>query len=165
MGSESAPKPLSKKFSISIWETSTTGCPGYSDIQPYWYTIKSSSSSSSSSKQHPLQPQPSIREFRQISLELHNRGFTSLDLATIIFFLRSKVVSLASNSPTWRIRSLYLYPPVTGWPSYNPSHHVPFPSPSPTRRATVEVFYHAFIWDIMKSTLLKTTKELFHADH
>jgi hypothetical protein len=45
--------------------------------------------------------------------------------------------------PSWRSRSLYLYPPGTGWPSYTPGHWVPFPSPLTTRRATVEVFYRA----------------------
>jgi hypothetical protein len=35
--------------------------------------------------------------------------------------------------PTWRTSSLYLYPPGTGWPSYNPRHCVPFLSP-PTKR-------------------------------
>jgi hypothetical protein len=42
--------------------------------------------------------------------------------------------------PTWRTRSPYLHPPVTGWPSYTPRHWVPFSSSSTTRRATVEVF-------------------------
>jgi hypothetical protein len=28
--------------------------------------------------------------------------------------------------PTWMARSLYLYPPGTGWPSYTPRHWVPF---------------------------------------
>jgi hypothetical protein len=37
-------------------------------------------------------------------------------------------------------RSLYLYPPGTGWPSYTPRHWVPFSSPPATLRATVEVF-------------------------
>jgi hypothetical protein len=41
--------------------------------------------------------------------------------------------------PTWRARSLYLYPPGTGWPSYNPRHWVPFSSPPTTCRAKVEV--------------------------
>jgi hypothetical protein len=41
--------------------------------------------------------------------------------------------------PTRRTRSPYLYPPGTGWPSYNPLHWVPFSSPSATRRAMVEV--------------------------
>jgi hypothetical protein len=39
-----------------------------------------------------------------------------------------------SRLPTWRERSPYLYPPGTGWPSYNPRHWVPFPSPSTTSR-------------------------------
>jgi hypothetical protein len=28
--------------------------------------------------------------------------------------------------PTWRVRSWYLYPPGTGWPSYTPRHRVSF---------------------------------------
>jgi hypothetical protein len=28
------------------------------------------------------------------------------------------------NPPTWRTRSLYLYPPGTGWPGYTPRHWV-----------------------------------------
>jgi hypothetical protein len=50
--------------------------------------------------------------------------------------LRSQI----RDSPTWRARSPYLYPPGTGWPSYTPRHWVPFSSPPTTRRATVEVF-------------------------
>jgi hypothetical protein len=34
----------------------------------------------------------------------------------------------------WRARSLYLYCPGTGWPSYTPGHWVPFLSPLTTRR-------------------------------
>jgi hypothetical protein len=30
------------------------------------------------------------------------------------------------DSPTWRARFPYLYPPGTGWPSYTPGHWVPF---------------------------------------
>jgi hypothetical protein len=41
------------------------------------------------------------------------------------------------NSPTWKARSQYLYPPGRGWPSYTPGHWVPFSSPLTTRRATV----------------------------
>jgi hypothetical protein len=41
---------------------------------------------------------------------------------------------------TWRVRSPYLYPPGTGWPSYTSGHCVPFQSPLTTRRAAVEVF-------------------------
>jgi hypothetical protein len=42
--------------------------------------------------------------------------------------------------PTRRARSPYLYPPGTGWPSYNPRHWVPFSSPYTTRRSIMEVF-------------------------
>jgi hypothetical protein len=41
--------------------------------------------------------------------------------------------------PTWKARSLYIYPPGTRWPSYTPRHWVPFSSPPTTRRVTVEV--------------------------
>jgi hypothetical protein len=40
--------------------------------------------------------------------------FTSLDFE-ITFLFYSNVVNLASNPPTWRIKSLYLSPPGTGW--------------------------------------------------
>jgi hypothetical protein len=50
------------------------------------------------------------------------------------------LLSQIGDSPTCTTRSLYLYPLWTGWPSYTPRHCVPFPSPSATRRATVEVF-------------------------
>jgi hypothetical protein len=36
-------------------------------------------------------------------------------------------------------RSPYLHLPETGWPSYNPRHWVPFPTPFTIRRAMVEV--------------------------
>jgi hypothetical protein len=52
--------------------------------------------------------------------------FTSLDFATVIF-LRIKAIIPASNPPTWRTRSLYLCPPVTGWPSYTPGTGFRFP--------------------------------------
>jgi hypothetical protein len=42
--------------------------------------------------------------------------------------------------PTCRDRSPYLYPSLTGWPSYTPRHWVPFSSPPTPRRATVEIF-------------------------
>jgi hypothetical protein len=55
-------------------------------------------------------------------------------LMTIFYCLRFE------TPPTWRARSPYLYPPVTGWPSYTPRHWAPFSSPPTARRATVEVF-------------------------
>jgi hypothetical protein len=60
------------------------------------------------------------------------------------------LLSQIRDSPTWRARSLYLYPPETGWPSYTPRHWVPFPSPPMTRRVTVEVFDHASTRDPFK---------------
>jgi hypothetical protein len=36
-------------------------------------------------------------------------------------------------------RSQHLCPPVLEWPSYSTRHRVAFPSPSTTRRITVEV--------------------------
>jgi hypothetical protein len=50
-------------------------------------------------------------------------------------------LTVSSETPrTFRGRSLYLYPPGTGWPSYTPRHRVSFLSPLTTRRAMVEVF-------------------------
>jgi hypothetical protein len=49
------------------------------------------------------------------------------------------LLSQIRDSPPWRARSPYLYPPGTWWPSYTPRHWVPFSSPPTTRRATVEV--------------------------
>jgi hypothetical protein len=43
------------------------------------------------------------------------------------------------DSPTWRARSPYMYPPWTGCPSYHSRHWVPFSSPPTTRRATVYI--------------------------
>jgi hypothetical protein len=48
-------------------------------------------------------------------------------------------VSHSRLPPTWRTRYPYFYPSWTGWPSYTPSHWVPFSSPSTTSRAAVEV--------------------------
>jgi hypothetical protein len=55
-------------------------------------------------------------------------------LMTVFYCLRFEI------PPTWRVRSLNLYPPGTGWPSYTPRQWVPFLSSPTTRRATVEVF-------------------------
>jgi hypothetical protein len=52
---------------------------------------------------------------------------------TIFYYLKFETV-------TWKARSPYLCPPVTGWPSYTSKHWVPFSSPPTTCRATVEVF-------------------------
>jgi hypothetical protein len=50
-------------------------------------------------------------------------GLNPAGLMTILYCLRFETF------PTWRARSLYLYPPGTGWPSYTPRHWVPFSSP------------------------------------
>jgi hypothetical protein len=42
--------------------------------------------------------------------------------------------------PTWRARSLYLYPPRTDWLGYTPKHWASFSSSPTTHRATVELF-------------------------
>jgi hypothetical protein len=49
-------------------------------------------------------------------------------------FLQSKFVSLASKYQPRGLGPVFI-PPVTGWPSYNPRHRVPFSSSSMTRRA------------------------------
>jgi hypothetical protein len=38
------------------------------------------------------------------------------------------LLSQFRDSPTWRARSPYLYPPGIGWPGYTPRHWVPFSS-------------------------------------
>jgi hypothetical protein len=65
-------------------------------------------------------------------------GPSPAGLVTIIYSL------IFETPPTWRARSLYLYPKVTRWSSYTPRHWVPFSSPPTTRRSTVEVFEPAF---------------------
>jgi hypothetical protein len=59
---------------------------------------------------------------------------SSAGLMTIFYFLRFE------TPPTWRVRSLYLNPPETGWPSYTPRHCFPFSLSPTSHRATVEVF-------------------------
>jgi hypothetical protein len=49
------------------------------------------------------------------------------------------LLSQIQDPPNWRARFPYLYPPGTGWPSYNPRHWVPFSSLPTIRRTTVEV--------------------------
>jgi hypothetical protein len=58
--------------------------------------------------------------------------------------------------PTWRARYPYLYPPLTGWPSYTPRHWISFSSLPTTHRATAEVFVpppshgpHNGIWSLL----------------
>jgi hypothetical protein len=61
-------------------------------------------------------------------------GPSPAEFMTIFYYLRFKIPL------TWKSRSRYLYPSGRGWPSYAPSHCVPFSSPPLTRRATVESF-------------------------
>jgi hypothetical protein len=44
------------------------------------------------------------------------------------------LLSQIRDSPTWKARSPYLFPPGTGWPSYTPRHWVPFSSTPTTHR-------------------------------
>jgi hypothetical protein len=74
-------------------------------------------------------------------------------LVTISYCLRF------GTPPTWRSKSPYLYPPGTGWPSYNHRHWVSFSSPPTTRRARMEVFEPAstrgsLLWSESESELL-----------
>jgi hypothetical protein len=61
-------------------------------------------------------------------------------LMTIFYCLRFE------TPPTWKARSLYLYPPGTGWSICIPRHWVTFSSPPTTHRTTVEVFEPASTW-------------------
>jgi hypothetical protein len=79
----------------------------------------------------------------------HSWGWVSRDswsYLTIFFCLRFE------SPPTWRAKSVYLYPPGTGSPSYTPRHGVPFSSPPTTRRATVEVFQSPSLYTSSPST-------------
>jgi hypothetical protein len=69
-------------------------------------------------------------------------------LRTIFFCLRFEI------SPTWRVRSLYLYPSGIEWPNYNPRHWVPFLLPLVTLRAVMEVFKPASTWSAILTNLL-----------
>jgi hypothetical protein len=90
------------------------------------------------------------------------------------FILRSEfrrtheyiLLSLIRGSPNLGARSPYLYAPGTWCPSYTPRHWVPFPSPSTTRRATVEVIRTRFhtlggqsviTWSKFEADRIKTT--------
>jgi hypothetical protein len=70
-----------------------------------------------------------LRRFCQIASGFHFFGFRNSNS----FTEQSRQPRV--QPPAWRTRSLYLYPPVTGW--------VRFSSPSTTRRDTVEVFQPA----------------------
>jgi hypothetical protein len=61
---------------------------------------------------------------------------------TIFYFIRFE------TSPTWRVKSPYLYPPGTRWPGYTPRHRVSFSSPPTSLRATVEVLDPASTRDL-----------------
>jgi hypothetical protein len=58
----------------------------------------------------------------------------------LLSHLRPYITVSYETPPPWRARSLHLYPPWTGWPSYTPGHWVPFLSPLTISRATVRVF-------------------------
>jgi hypothetical protein len=69
-------------------------------------------------------------------------------LMTIFYGLRFE------TSPAWRARSLYVYPPGTGWPSHTPRHWVSFLLPPVTLRVTVEVFEPASAWAVTLTGVL-----------
>jgi hypothetical protein len=73
-----------------------------------------------------------LGRFCQIVSGFHFFGFRNSN------FLTEQGRYPCVQPPNWRTRSLYLCPPMTGWPSYIPRHRVPFSSPSTTRRAMVE---------------------------
>jgi hypothetical protein len=57
-----------------------------------------------------------LRRFCEICLKLGHPVFTVLDFATIIFTEPGRQSSV--QIPTSRLRSVYLYLPVTGWPRF-----------------------------------------------
>jgi hypothetical protein len=61
-----------------------------------------------------FEPQPSLED----SATLHP-GFELFGFRDSIFYIKQGPQSCV-QPPTWRTRSLYLCPPVRGWPSYTP---------------------------------------------
>jgi hypothetical protein len=77
--------------------------------------------------------------FRAMAFLRRFRVFTSwISQQQFIYTVRPSALRPTFLPLTRRVRSLYLCPPVTGWPSYTPRHRVSFSSPPTTRRATVE---------------------------
>jgi hypothetical protein len=60
----------------------------------------------------------------QVELLFSNMNTVEVSVA-FKFFYRDRVASPVLQPPTWRIRSPYLYPLETGWPSSTPRHQVP----------------------------------------
>jgi hypothetical protein len=92
-----------------------------------WYSSSSSSSSS-----------PAKQDFSAIGLVMRCQFFGFRDN-----YFAEQGLQTCVQLLIWRIRSLYLRLQVTGRPSYTPRHRAPFPSPSTTDRAAVEVFLPA----------------------
>jgi hypothetical protein len=80
---------------------------------------------------HPFLSIVLLRRFCQITCGFQVFGFRNNN------FFSEQGRQPCVKPPTWRARSLYLCPPVTGWSRYTPRHLVTFSSPSMTRR---EVF-------------------------
>jgi hypothetical protein len=76
-------------------------------------------------------------------------------LMTIFYCLEFKA------PPTWRARSLYLYPPGIGVLSFTPRHWVPFSSLPRTCRAMVEVFEPSSSRTWSKSKSKSKSKSLY----
>jgi hypothetical protein len=77
---------------------------------------------------------------------------------TIFYCLRFK------TPVTGTVRSRFLYPPLTEWPSYTSRYRVPFSSPPKTRRATVALFEPAS-WAVLyiHSPVTNHSFTLFHS--
>jgi hypothetical protein len=101
-----------------------------------WVKLSSSSSSSSSSTRNiPFGAIFFLRRFCQIASSFHFFEFHDSD------FFTEQGHQPFFHPSTWRTWSLYLCPPLTGCPSNTLRNRVPFPLPSMTCKATVEVFY------------------------
>jgi hypothetical protein len=56
------------------------------------------------------------------------------------------LLSQIRDSPTWRPRSLYLYPAGTGWPGHNLRHWVSFPSPPTNTGRKLNPYFYEYIY-------------------
>jgi hypothetical protein len=93
----------------------------------------------------------------QLLMGLAISGPNPAELMTIFYSLRFE------TPPTWRARSLYLYPPRTRCSVYSPKHWLHFSSSPTARRATVEVFEPT--WTEQSNSLLPATTQHDHSWH
>jgi hypothetical protein len=74
---------------------------------------------------------------------------TGLSLTCTMYNIQYILLSQIWDSPNWRTRSLYLYPPGTGWPGYTPRHWG-FPLSDNNNKKTTTFVW---VWVILRPTV------------